>query len=181
MPRVKRKAKAHRGYSDGHINELLTGRPRFGRGFGLQLYEADLQYAAVHYGEGEQWHRTSEAALVVADAEAQHAWDDLRGRLLLEWVELRPCCRPWAWWRWDSAGHGYEAGDRPASEGVFLAERGLFLHDAEASAWAAMTTDTTAGPDDGMGSPWHEVAHYDDGHVNFLRHVAGVRTDEETT
>ena len=46
---------------------------------------------------------------------------------------------------------------------------------------AAMTTETTAGPDDGLDSPWHEVAHYDDGHVNFQKHVAGVRTDEETT
>ena len=177
MPRVKRKGKAHRGYSDAHIYELLTGRPRFGRGFGLQLYEADLQYAAVHYGEGEQWHRTSEAALVVADAEARQAWDDLKDRLLAEWIDLRPCCRPWAWWRWDSPDP-YQGG---MSEGVFLAECGLFLHDAEAASWAAMTTDTTAGPDDGLDSPWHEVAHYDDGHVNFQKHVAGVRTDEETT
>ena len=67
------------------------------------------------------------------------------------------------------------------SEGVFLAERGLFLHEAEAAAWAAMTTDTSTGPDDGLGSAWHEAAHYDDGHVNFLHHVAGVPTEEETT
>ena len=173
MPRVRRRGKPHRGYSDAHISELLTGRPRFGRGFGLQLYEADVQYAVAHYGAGGQWHQSSEAAFVVADAEAQHAWDDLKDRLLAEWIELRPCCRPWAWWRWDSPSP-HQA---DMSEGVFLAEHGLFLHDAEAAAWAAMTSDTTAGPDDGLGSPWYEVAHYDDGRVNFLCHVAGMPMD----
>ena len=157
MPRVRRKGKAHRGYSDSHIHELLTGQPRYGQGFNLRLHEA--------------------AALVGADGEARHAWDDLKDRLLVEWIDLRPCCRPWAWWRWDSPSPYQD----DMSEGAFLAEHGLFLHEAEAAAWTAMTTDTTAGPDDGLGSPWYEVAHYDNGHVNFRHRVAGVPTDEETT
>jgi len=176
MPRVRRKGKAHRGYSDGHIHELLTGQPRYGQGFNLRRYEADVRAAVTHYGDDGQWHRTSEAALVVADGDARHAWDDNKGRILTEWVELRPCCRPWAWWRWDSPSPYQD----DMSEGAFLAENGLFLHEAEAASWAAMTTDTTAGPDDELGSPWHEVAHYDNGHVNFRHHVAGIPTDAET-
>jgi hypothetical protein len=39
---------------------------------------------------------------ITSDAQLEAHWRAHRAALLVEWVQVRPGTRPWAWWQWDA-------------------------------------------------------------------------------
>ena len=77
MPRTKQRAKRRRtGYERQHIRQLLTGQDFFGNAF----------------GKGDRCDREAMRA----------AWEELRDKLLADWISEKPGTRPYAWWCFDA-------------------------------------------------------------------------------
>lgn len=77
----------------------------------IQL-QCGFDHLGIGFGEGVDF--DSEAAA--------RAWNELREAIMSDWLERRPCTRPWAWWRFDRAM------DRPhgrSLERIYLHAHGL--------------------------------------------------------
>ena len=98
MPRVRRRIKQRKGYSQTHYDELLKGQGFFD-GWSLEKLKQKAQSA--------KYHNADNAELLVQQVkdvlvEMRELWYFEIGTMLPDWIAENPGTRPWAWWKFDA-------------------------------------------------------------------------------